>query len=48
MGRDRTVDEPGRLKFDSDAFYLKSREEMEATLPGYDEALDNTLRVAEM
>jgi DNA polymerase III subunit alpha len=43
-----TVDEPGRLRFDSDAFYLKSREEMEAALGHYPEALDRTLDVAEM
>ncbi len=43
-----TVDEPGRLRFDSDAFYLKSREEMEEVLGHYPEALDRTLDVAEM
>ncbi len=43
-----TVDEPGRLRFDNDAFYLKSREEMEAALGHYPEALDRTLAVAEM
>jgi DNA polymerase-3 subunit alpha len=43
-----TIDEPGRLRFSSDDFYLKSREEMEAVLGQYPEALDRTLDVAEM
>ncbi len=43
-----TVDEPGRLRFDGDAFYLKSREEMEAALGDYPEAMDKTLDIAEM
>lgn len=42
-----TVDEPGRLRFDGDAFYLKSREEMEAVLGHYPEAIDRTLDIAE-
>src|SRR5207253_2148169 len=42
------IDEPGRLKFNGDNFFLKSREQMEAALPGYEQALDNTLRVADM
>jgi DNA polymerase-3 subunit alpha len=43
-----TVDEPGRLRFDGDNFYLKSREEMEEALGHYPEALDRTLDVADM
>lgn len=43
-----TVDEPGRLRFEGNEFYLKSREEMEAALGHYPEALDRTLDVAEM
>jgi DNA polymerase-3 subunit alpha len=42
------VSEPGRFKFDSDQFYLKSPAEMAAALPEYPQALANTLRVAEM
>jgi DNA polymerase-3 subunit alpha len=42
------VDEPGRLRFDGDNFFLKSREEMEAALGQYPEALDRTLQIAEM
>ncbi|MEX2393551.1 MAG: DNA polymerase III subunit alpha [Actinomycetota bacterium] len=43
-----TVDEPDRFRFDGQEFYLKSREEMEAALPHYIEAIDRTLDVAEM
>ncbi|HYZ92618.1 MAG TPA: DNA polymerase III subunit alpha [Actinomycetota bacterium] len=43
-----TVDEPGRLRFNSDDFYLKSRAEMEEALGHYPEALDRTLEIAEM
>ena len=43
-----TIDEPNRFKFDGDEFYLKSREEMDAALPHYTEAIDRTLDVAEM
>ena len=43
-----TVDEPNRFKFDGSEFYLKSREEMEAALGHYPDALDRTLDVAEM
>ena len=43
-----TVDEPGRFKFDGNEFYLKSRQEMEAALGDYPDALDRTLEVAEM
>jgi DNA polymerase-3 subunit alpha len=43
-----TIDEPGRLRFSGDDFYLKSREEMEAALGHYPDALDRTLDVAEM
>lgn len=42
-----TIDEPGRLKFSCDEFYMKSAEEMAAALPEYAEALSNTLEVAE-
>lgn len=42
------VDTPNRMKFDSQEFYLKSREEMDAVFPDVKEALDNTLHVAKM
>ncbi|MEW5783844.1 MAG: DNA polymerase III subunit alpha [Bacillota bacterium] len=43
----KTVNEPGRLKFDSEEFYLKSAGEMAALFPECPEALENTLRIAE-
>ncbi len=42
------ITDENRFKFDSDQFYFKSAAEMAAALPQYSEALENTLRVAEM
>ena len=42
-----TIDEEGRLRFSSEEFYLKSRQEMENAFPELPEALDNTLEIAE-
>ncbi len=42
----KSVDDPGRLRFSSNEFFLKSREEMEKSLGGFSEALDNTVEVA--
>jgi DNA polymerase-3 subunit alpha len=43
-----TLMDPGRFKFDSDDFYLKSAEEMRRVWRELPEACDNTLRIAEM
>ena len=43
----KTVDDTNRMKFPSDEFYLKSREEMEKLFPELEEALDNTNEIAE-
>lgn len=43
----KTIDDPNRMKFDNDQFYLKSYEEMAQALPDYPQALDNTLKIAE-
>lgn len=43
----KTVNDPNRLRFGSDEFYLKSREEMEDIFPDVQEALDNTSKIAE-
>ncbi|MCQ2557688.1 MAG: DNA polymerase III subunit alpha [Oscillospiraceae bacterium] len=43
----KTVDEPNRMKFETEEFYLKSEEEMRALFPDYAEAADNTVRIAE-
>ena len=44
----KTVNDPTRMRFGSDEFYLKSREEMEAVFPEVQEALDNTVKIADM
>jgi len=43
----KTLDEPGRMRFEGREFYLKSEEEMAAILPEHPEALANTERIAE-
>ena len=43
----KTVDEPNRMRFEGQEFYLKSEEEMRALLPEHPEAADNTVRIAE-
>ena len=43
----KTIDDPDRMKFDTNEFYLKTYEEMEEALPGYTEALDRTLEIAD-
>ena len=42
----KTVDDPGRMKFETQEFYVKSEEEMAALFPR--EALDNTAKIAEL
>ncbi len=43
------LDTPGRMRFDTNEFYLKSPAEMRALFNGeLPEAMDNTLRIAEM
>ena len=43
----KTLNDPSRMKFGSDEFYLKSREEMEELFPYAIDALDNTVKIAE-
>ena len=43
----KTVDDPNRMRFASDEFYIKSEEEMRTLFPGWQEALDNTQRIAD-
>lgn len=47
IGTNSTVDQPGRMKFSCDEFYLKTHEEMTEALGAYPEALTNTLEIAE-
>jgi DNA polymerase-3 subunit alpha len=42
-----TLTDSGRMKFDSDEFYLKSMDEMAALFPGRPDVLENTLKIAE-
>ena len=44
----KTLDDPGRMKFETDEFYVKSEEEMAALFPNYPEALENTARIADL
>ena len=44
---DKKVDDPDRMRYNSDQIYFKSPEEMERTFGDYKEALENTLRIAE-
>lgn len=44
----RTIDDPKRMKFDTDEFHIRSPQEMYAAMPGQDEALANSARIAEM
>ncbi len=43
----RTVDDPNRMKFQTDEFYLKSEEELRQLFPGCDEAFENTAKIAD-
>lgn len=43
----RELSETDRLRFDTDQFYLKTKEEMLTAFPGHAEAVENTLAVAE-
>ena len=44
----KTVDEPNRMKFQTQEFYLKSEEEMRSLFPNCEEAFENTVRIADM
>ena len=43
----KTVDDPNRMKFQGEEFYLKSEEELRELFPGQEEAFANTCRIAE-
>jgi len=43
----KTVDDPDRMKFETEEFYLKSGDEMLALFPDLKEALDNTVKIAQ-
>lgn len=43
----KTVDDPSRMKFESQEFYIKSGDEMSELFPHRPEAISNTLKIAE-
>ena len=43
----KTVDEPNRMKFETEEFYLKSEEELRELFPNCNEAFENTVKIAE-
>ena len=43
----RTVDDPNRMKFQTEEFYLKSEDELRQLFPGCDEAFENTMMIAD-
>ena len=43
----KTVDEPNRMKFETEEFYLKSEEELRQLFPNCDEAFENTVKIAQ-
>ena len=44
----KTLDDPGRMKFETEEFYLKSEEEMAQLFPNYPQALENTAKIAQL
>ena len=44
----KTVDDPDRMKFETDEFYIKSEDEMRELFGRWPQALENTARIAEM
>jgi len=43
----KTVDDPDRMKFEAEEFYIKSEEEMRSLFPQWPEAIENTEKIAE-
>lgn len=43
----KTVDDPTRMRFETEEFYIKSEEEMATLFPNYPDALENTVRIAD-
>ncbi len=43
----KTIDDPNRLKFQTEEFYLKSEAELKALFPNLEEAFENTVKIAE-
>lgn len=47
IGMKKTRNDPNRMKFYGDEFYIKSSEEMEKLFPNFPESITNTVRIAE-
>ena len=43
----KTVDDPNRMKFQTEEFYLKSEEELRTLFSGCEEAFENTVKIAD-
>ncbi len=43
-----TVDNPNRMKFETEEFYLKSEQELRELFPNCEEAFENTVKIADM
>ena len=43
----KTVDDPNRMRFETQEFYIKSDDEMRALFPNQPEAIENTQRIAD-
>ena len=44
----KTVEDPARMRFETQEFYLKSEDEMRRLFPSQPEAIENTMRIAEL
>ena len=44
----KTLDEPGRMRFETKEFFVKSEAEMAALFPEHPEAIENTAKVAQL
>lgn len=43
----KTINDENRMKFDTDEFYLKSYDEMKSLFPNQEQALENTIKIAD-
>ena len=48
MQTGKTLDDPDRMSFETEEFYVKSEDEMRALFPNLPEAADNTAKIADM
>ena len=44
----KTLDDPNRMKFETQEFYVKSEQEMAELFPDHPEAIENTAKIAEL